>query len=190
MSFGYPARPQCIGNAVKQASDQQIVMFAAASNDGGNKGIPFPPSFSSRVICVNSANGLGGASSFNPPPQSGHNFSVLGEAVKSAWPLHLGNKEERRQWGTSTSTPIAAAIAALVMEFARQLPVNIKHFERLKSLEGMSAVFKDMSVLKDGYDYVVPLELLDCNHNDRTLIESRISLALMRLFGLVLTGTE
>lgn len=86
MSFGFPQRYRSIERAIERASIKDVVMFAAASNGSANRNIAFPAS-SSRVICINSADGFGARSRYNPPSLStSHNFAVLGEAVSSAWP--------------------------------------------------------------------------------------------------------
>lgn len=185
MSFGFPRRYGSIEKAIDRASYKNIVMFAAASNSGANRKIAFPASSYSRVICINSADGRGARSRYNPPPLSAsHNFSVLGEAVSSAWPTRLGEGAEKRRWGTSTSTPVAAAIAALVLEFANaKIPkLKIIHRARLKSLEGMREMFSYMSEQKDGYDFIVPWKLLEV-HVGRDMVASRISDVLYKFFG-------
>ena len=183
MSFGFPRRYVSIEKAIDRASNKNIIMFAAAHNSGANRKIAFPASSSSRVICINSADGSGARSRYNPSPlSSSHNFSVLGEAVSSAWPIMLGAGAEKRQSGTSTSTPVAAAIAALVLEFAQQPLVQISHAARLKSLEGMREIFSFMSESKDGYNCIVPWKLLD-NEVGRARVAFRISDILYKVFG-------
>lgn len=182
MSFGFPRRYTNIERAIDRASNKDIILFAAASNSGANRNIAFPAS-SSRVICINSADGGGARSRFNPPPQStSHNFSVLGEAVSSAWPTGLGEGAEKRRTGTSTSTPIAAAIAALVLEFAKQPQLHISHNARLKTLEGMREIFLNMSEEKDGYSFLVPWKILD-KKVGRHHVAFRISDILLKFFG-------
>lgn len=63
-------------------------------------------------------------------------------------------------YSTSTSTPIAAAIAALVLELAKQLKLDISHDVRLKTLEDMREMFSYMSEQKDGYEFIVSWQLL------------------------------
>ena len=182
MSFGYPKRYKSIERAIEQASGKDVIIFAAASNSGANRKIAFPAS-SSRVIGVNSADGGGARSKYNPPALlKSHNFSVLGEAVLSAWPIDLGQGTENRQWGTSTSTPIAAAIAALVLEFSRQPLMQISHVARLKTLEGMTEMLSSMSEETDGYNFIVPWKLLEKGAG-RDVVAFRISDIMYKFFG-------
>ena len=182
MSFGFPKRYRSIEKAIERASGKDVIVFASASNSGTNRKIPFPASHF-RVIGINSADGGGAGSRYNPPPlPTNHNFSVLGEAVSSAWPPGLGQGVEKRQWGTSTSTPIAAAIAALVLEFARQPALKISHGPRLKSHEGMTEILSSMSEEKDGYKNIVPWKLLE-NDAGRDVVAFRLSDILYRFFG-------
>lgn len=67
--------------------------------------------------------------------------------------------------GTSTATPIAAGIAALVLQYMRyvlseraQIPqADAEMFCKLRTTAGMSTVFRRMAPTKrDGYDYIVP----------------------------------
>jgi hypothetical protein len=101
--------------------DKDRILFAAASNDGGNSGWAYPAKDFS-VICIHSTDGGGNKSGFNPSPEDyGPNFSLLGNGVRSTWPAnvdgHVGSL--RRTSGTSISTPIAAAIAASILVFVR-----------------------------------------------------------------------
>ncbi|KAL6720849.1 hypothetical protein ACLMJK_002774 [Lecanora helva] len=182
MSFGFPQRYLSIVNAVKHAFLKDIIIFAAASNDGARRKMAFPANLSSMVISINSADGGGARSRYNPPAQStGDNFSVLGEAVLSAWPTKPGKAFEKRQWGTSTSTPIAAAIAALVLELVLELDkqpkesnIRISHRTTLQTAEGIREVFRRMSEAKDGYNFVVPWNVLSKRFS-RERIADRLS---------------
>ena len=112
----------------------------------------------------------------------GPNFAVIGEAVSSTWPVGSGQGKEKRRWGTSTSTPIAAAIAALVLEFINQKPVKTSHDRRLKTPKGMTQILLAMSVMKQNYHYVMPWQVLDASVG-RTRVEGRILDSLDQLFG-------
>lgn len=93
MSFGYSSRVlgyHELEKAIRDAQHKNVLIFAAASNDGGNRGRAFPARHD-EVMCVHAADGNGNPSRFNPTPEKNRdNFSTLGEDVKSAWPVRLG----------------------------------------------------------------------------------------------------
>lgn len=174
MSFGFPQRDKAVHEAILKAYCAGKLLFAAASNNGANESvsISFPARLSGLVICVNSTDGHGSPSSFNPPHKDDQsNLSILGESVKSKWPVHLG-KGEKRSSGTSISTPIVAGVAALIIEFARQGPVTVD-LEKLTSHDGMLLILKSMAERKDGYNYVRPWHLLTWQ-GERTRAEMKV----------------
>lgn len=106
---------------------------------------------------------------------------TLGEGVNSAWPEHPKEGPGKRQSGTSVATPIAAGIAALVLEFAQQqLPHEkwAKAIEIMKEVSGMHVMFDLMtSETRDGFSYVIPWTLLSghsANANDVKKASSKI----------------
>ncbi|KFZ13581.1 hypothetical protein V502_06536 [Pseudogymnoascus sp. VKM F-4520 (FW-2644)] len=118
MSFGFNNLTQkldCIKRAILHAHSNETVLFAAARNNGGVKGIAYPAS-QTEVICINSTDGEGNPSPFNPSSKEDKNFSTLGEAVLSSWPRSV----QQRMTGTSFATPIAAGIAAVTMDYMEQ----------------------------------------------------------------------
>ncbi|KAL8699783.1 MAG: hypothetical protein Q9201_005803 [Fulgogasparrea decipioides] len=180
MSFGFPQRDEGIREALVKAYSAGKLLFAAASNNGANESVPisFPARLSGLVICVNSTDGHGAPSSYNPPHKDDHaNLSILGEAVKSKWPIHLTKGETRRSSGTSVSTPIMAGIAALIIEFARQGPSTI-NLEKLTHHDGMLLVLKSMAEKKNGYNYVRPWHLLT---HDRERTRAEISMMISNI---------
>lgn len=163
MSFGYPSREVngygLLEQSIKHAINQNVLLFAAASNNGANTKRAYPARHSD-VICVHSTNANGTPSDFNPIPLPGDNFATIGEAVESAWPIHLCDQEKNelrvaRKSGTSFATPIASGIAAALLQYARakMLP---KEAEQLKQSQFMKAVLKAVSIRSQGYDYIAP----------------------------------
>ena len=163
MSFGFPHRvPGYVDleQAIRDAEHANILIFAAASNDGGNAKRAYPAR-DDKVICVHSSDGQGNPSGFNPtyvPNQD--NFSTLGEAVRSSWPVELCDLDKDPEAmiyksGTSFATPIAAATAAFLLLYARQ---NLSPAEALllKRTAGMKAVLNLISESRKGYSYIAP----------------------------------
>jgi hypothetical protein len=165
MSFGFPALNQDLSgvqSAISEAFHEQILMFCAASNGGGNVDIAYPAN-QDQVICVNSADGNGNPSGYNPDePKPGRNLSALGEDVKSSWPAHFRLGQQRRS-GTSFATPIAAALAAVVLDYARHNMSESEEFDvsKLRMRKGMLEVLGLMSRNRGGYLYLDPGMLFD-----------------------------
>lgn len=166
MSFGFPAHEEYledIQSAISTAFKASILMFCAASNGGGNTGIAYPAN-QNEVICVNSANGLGRPSDYNPgEAQEGRNLCALGEAVKSSWP----KLRQQRKSGTSFATPIAAALAAVVLDYTQQNMLESDKFtvSKLRMRKGMLKVLVElMSHKRSDYYYLDPGKLF----NERT----------------------
>ena len=173
MSWGFEQRHEPIARAIQDAFKRKTIMFAAASNLGANGpkgyGVTFP-AWMPEVICVNASDGYGKYSSFNPEPRPGSfNFLTLGEAVLAAERLGGGGdgpaKPESRLTGTSFSTPVAAAMAALFIEFVMQKPLrrDIKLREEVVTRDGIIKLFAGMSEDKvQGFRYLRPWRLIHC----------------------------
>ncbi|KAI1172065.1 hypothetical protein F4777DRAFT_582348 [Nemania sp. FL0916] len=165
MSWGFTSRQDNVAQAIERASQKGKIMFAAASNTGANLPkeieVTFPANMPD-VICINSTDGFGDKSNFNPPPRKGHyNFSTLGEAVLESW------EPGKRESGTSFATPLAAAIAASFIEFLRQgemkrfkLPDRFK--EEVRTRDGMLKILAGISRDSGGFSYLQPWSLLQC----------------------------
>ncbi|KAF2185919.1 subtilisin-like protein, partial [Zopfia rhizophila CBS 207.26] len=66
MSFGFRQNIDSIYEALRRANLQKVVIFAAASNDGNRLRVAFPARCRDLVICMNSTDGSGGKSVYNP----------------------------------------------------------------------------------------------------------------------------
>ena len=128
------------------AQEKHVLVIAATSNDGirDSSGMMYPAR-AHNVISVDSANGEGETSGFNPASNDNENskgdrFTAPGEDILSAYPPDLGESGIKRMTGTSFSTPIAAGVAALVLEFSRQSPLGLDHNINFK--------LRDMGVMR------------------------------------------
>lgn len=166
LSLGFKSRDKSIENALKEAinpkkgntGSRPRLVFAAAANWGFNRGLAFPASMKG-VICVHATSGNGYDGQINPSSAVDHqlNFPVgtLGITIESAW-------QGERVWlkGTSYSTPIAAAVAANVLEFDRQQRRGKGVILRssLESYRGMKAAMSLMCTDNNdgGYSYFAP----------------------------------
>ncbi|KAH8883152.1 subtilisin-like protein [Thozetella sp. PMI_491] len=169
MSFGIRENSESMKRAISNASNNKTLLFAAASNDGGNFGRAFPAKYPS-VFCMHSTDGQGNPSGFNPTAHERDvSFSLLGEHVSSHWPMGKKGHNDNVNVlsGTSIATPIAAGLAASVLSFVRQQEWdNSREASQLlgpwlKDHQSMDLVFQKMAKRRDGYDYITPHYLFD-----------------------------
>ena len=157
MSFGYPRGVHSIREQIKLAVADDILVFAAASNDGGNSSRMFPAS-EIGVFAIHSTDGNGVASGFNPDAERDENFSILGEHVQSAWLTKDGSVSTRRLSGTSFATPIAVCLSAFVLAYVpRILPDYETYYQKLNTYQGMRNVLQLMATERTGsggYQYL------------------------------------
>jgi len=178
MSFGFEKTDLILEKAVDNTN---ILMFAASTNFGATEDHPvrFPARVKHKVICIHAADGIGNPYSGNPPDSSkDENFSTLGVCVP------LGKKPDPKSQlsqlvyrsGTSVATPIAAGIAALVLEFARQGGIHkkVENREKLHTCIGMSSVLRRMAKAgkKDGFSFIWPPKVLLAAANHAVSTES------------------
>jgi len=130
ISLGWKYASDEVNSALLEAQAKQVLIFAATSNEGVRDptGIAHPAR-ALTVISVDSASGEGQPSTFNPPTNDainnkGSRLTAPGENVLSAFPPSLEPSGLKRKTGTSFATPIAAGVAGLILEFARQPPLS------------------------------------------------------------------
>ncbi|KAK0290620.1 hypothetical protein LTR35_000051 [Friedmanniomyces endolithicus] len=190
MSFGYQNAIPAIEEVIDDNA-RKVIMFAAASNCGGNAPISWPARHPN-VICVFATDAYGNFYRQNPTPQEGTNLAVLGTSVGGCWPPALnesGNLQHKS--GTSCATPIAAGIAGVVMNLMRarksayleSLPTVSKLWNEKKKLKyerhlhtlgkpwGMKAVLRLMTEKRQGYDSIAPWRLFDNDNEDRDIVK-------------------
>jgi hypothetical protein len=144
------------------------IMLAATNNSGRNENIAYPAS-DHNVIGIFACNGLGKPADFTAEPPQGDDryFMTLGEAVESSWPRSLkleddsGSITTAYRSGTSFATPIAAGLAANLLDVARYgIKLGPELMSRLHSLQGMTAALRLMGELdRNGYRYLAPWRL-------------------------------
>ena len=162
MSFGFedmqtsPHEPRSILKAIRYAHDKDVTLFAAASNDGHNRpdGVAWPAR-AVEVICVHAADGEG-TPKHTPGPADGQRVMVLGECIRSCWPVRvphqkfeqaeqvsgsLGRKDSRYMSGTSCAAAVAAGIAAIILDYAQQF-LTPDQWKRIRRVDGMKKVFE------------------------------------------------
>jgi len=152
MSFGWKDdSDEELRAVIERARASKVLLFAATSNEGNRSraGIAYPAR-ATDVFGIDSANFHGKPSIFNPVDRSrGQRLTALGEVVKSAYPSDLPTEEpepgSRRLSGTSSATPIAAGIAGLILEFARQPPLSKEPAigSLLKHVDGMKLILTE-----------------------------------------------
>ncbi|KAK7186793.1 hypothetical protein DPSP01_001144 [Paraphaeosphaeria sporulosa] len=141
-----------VRNAIKYVMDKDpsVLIFASASNEGNRDEILFPAS-EDRVFCINSSDGDGNRSEFNPPHQERHeNFSILGEGVNSTCLQQKNAGTSGRlvaSWsirrGTSVATPIAVSVAAIILHFGREELEG--HHRDLETRRGIKRILESMA---------------------------------------------
>lgn len=139
---------------------KEKLVFAAAGNWGAYKSRAWPAR-KQGVIAVHATDGSGKGTKFNPNAQNDLNISTLGKNIEMKWPdlANPGKYKNVYISGSSFATPIAAGIAANVLEFARhRLELSQPKKNRLYSHHGMVKILKEMSCHRGDYDFLHPLD--------------------------------
>ncbi|KAF5549964.1 subtilisin [Fusarium napiforme] len=149
----------CPSIRLKEVIDNLVrrrkLVFAAASNSGGNGSRPWPGNHPG-VFCIHATNQRGTTNpDMNPTAMyTKDNFATLGEDIESYW---MG--KERCISGTSFATPIAAALAANILEFARR-NLGFEEGNALQAYGPMRRLFRnkmtDNGEANGVYHYIKP----------------------------------
>ncbi|KAF3000401.1 hypothetical protein E8E14_001268 [Neopestalotiopsis sp. 37M] len=193
MPSGFRSHHREILEAIEEANHARVLVFAAASNYGNISEIAFPGRLYThgKVFCMFSTDAnVRCLQSLNPSPLAAarYSFAILGENIV----LH---PNEPSLTGTSFSTIIAGALAGRLLDFSRQQNISdqIRHHERLDTVEGMSAVLSAMvkGAIDNGYHCIAPWKILPDivepeptrrRHEQRMYIRETISRALDSLY--------
>lgn len=180
LSWGFPPDQPGIENIEKaliRAHDQNVVIVAAASNEGDLNKIAFPARLYNYVICIGAADGFGAVTSFTTTDPDIQHYATLGKAVSGAslkGPWYRSNPTELRS-GTSTATPIAAGIAALLIDY-----VGRNGSKLAKSHKGMLKLFAKISHDKDTYRVLAPSQLIENPDTLKKIIEDGLANGILR----------
>ncbi|KAK4221905.1 peptidase S8/S53 domain-containing protein, partial [Podospora fimiseda] len=191
MSFGFPTcvveRYEELEKALQNAKMNNVLLFAAASNSGGRLDLAYPAR-EDCVIAVYSTDTNGNRSTFSPTAASqGVSLATVGEAVESAWPVHLCDEERNPnsidyKSGTSYATPILTGIAAFLLLYARiNLPVKAESMKKLRRMRDVLVRVAEKGAnrgrkLRDEYHFVDLSLYNDCLFGkDKVYINSVLS---------------
>jgi len=166
MSFGFEHEEDRITQAIRRSvsdRDGKVTFFAAASNSGGNGRELFPACLD-EVISIRATTASGSFETGLNPPRTRN------EAILATLGMSVPSSDTRGsiiyKSGTSVSTALAAATAAMIMQYASRRPCGSTQDDftcinsRLRTTRGMFNVLKGVSVkLEDGRYYLAPWKL-------------------------------
>jgi len=169
-----------IASILNDALTSGILVFASASNVGANDRITFPARVHG-VFCIGSADTYGNRSRFSPPFEGEEKYSALGEAVLAACPVNFsnepgydGSKQMIRRDGTSTATPIAAGIGALLIDLTRQIMGKGKRADIYDNIRKLFIGISEATVGKD-YRYLALSYIFGLGKDSKAEIKNMIS---------------
>jgi hypothetical protein len=166
LSLGFDDSDTTVCSALEEAQSKKILIFAAMANGGVHEKAAWLAR-SNLVIGIHSCVDMGARSSiFTPKPVTSppnYNFMVIGEHIP-AFGLVAKRRGDCYVEGTSFATPVAVAIAALILAFANQircrkprekceekLKTRGVHWRYLWLNEGMGRVLEAISEPDSGY---------------------------------------
>jgi hypothetical protein len=146
LSFGFDDSDQTVHSALKKAQSKRILIFAAMANGGVHEKAAWPAK-SDLAIGIHSCVDLGARSStFTPKPVTSppnYNFMVIGERIP-AFGLIAESRGDCYVEGTSFATPVAVAMAALILAFANQTRCRIPREECGRKLKKRGVHWRDL----------------------------------------------
>jgi hypothetical protein len=172
LSFGLKGRRiRKIYDEIEEARNANILIFAAANNDGGHAGRTYPANHGPGVFCIHSATGEGNKASYNPTPVPREdNFSVVGDCISSCWPSPTESNKKKYMSGSSFATPVAVAVAAFMIAFIRKNMPQHKEWNRPpQTFNGMRELFHMMVESRDEYHWVSLLGYFDAHKESKIM---------------------
>lgn len=188
MSFGFPSWVADIDRALNYAHNNDVLLFAAAANDGANTTIPEAwPARDHIVFSIHATHQNGSNWAQNPSTDRTDNWATLGVDVS----LDETEGDTQAITGTSIATPIAAGMAAMLIEFTRQADVRYKSskkfrlLQRAQTFHGMQTLFRASSqyMVAHRYFYLKPWHLFSTNFYEEERICYDIDRQLRSYFG-------
>ncbi|OXV08982.1 hypothetical protein Egran_03256 [Elaphomyces granulatus] len=162
MPSGFRSENRDMEIAIDEARNDHILIFAPASNYGNVVEIAFPGRLyrDFKLLCMFCTDhNVRAPLNFNPSVMrdARYSFAILGCDIV------LPHVTEPLS-GTSYATMIGAAVAGRILDFTRHRDTceRIRRLEKLKTVEGMSAVFLKMAknAVDNGYHCIAPWKIL------------------------------
>lgn len=159
MPLGFKSRHTVIEDAIQNATNRRVLIFASPSNWGNTRGHAFPGNLGStlKVMTMFATSPMCKPDiTMNPAPfKSALNFAILGLDVRipSIDGVHQG---------TSISTVLGAAFAARLIDFARHEDCReeLDNGYPLQELDGMASIFLKTVQEDQGYHCIRPWMLI------------------------------
>lgn len=151
MSLGFPRFSKKIKAAISDAQrhNEHITFFAAANNEGLNQSEMYPAKLGEAQAVI-PIRGTYCDGSFHPqfnPPLSSTTpvFGTLGYNVHSDWP---GMQHPQPMSGCSVATPIAVALAVMLIDYASSRPDHFRpdDLSLMRTRRGVFEIFRGMRI--------------------------------------------
>ncbi|KAJ5738481.1 hypothetical protein N7493_001636 [Penicillium malachiteum] len=168
MSLGFETSSKNVIQALKKAKNHNVLVLAAASNDGPIKDeLAWPAKDPFLAIAIHSSKHGGRPSDTAADPQKGrYNFMVVGEDI-------ISQRLSRKSGGfclctgSSFATPVATAMCALIIAFMRQelcedereatdAEIGAKCLWRVRNIDWMSRLLAEISKEREGFHLLHP----------------------------------
>ncbi|KKZ61102.1 hypothetical protein EMCG_04298 [[Emmonsia] crescens] len=156
MSFGFDRMTSHLREAIALATKKQTILLASVGNSGNHQGVQYPAG-EERVFKIFATDSHDYKARISPPSTDPrYTFGILGCAIESTWPMDIDllgvSTRLKGSWtvmsGASFSTPIVAALVAIIYQFYDENKALIKlgeHSAGLKTINAIRAILDAMS---------------------------------------------